>query len=518
MRALMRVTALVTSIALIGCGSAEAFDEPGSVIDPGPAPSEPEPTCINVDPSGAGPNSACGVFVSSTLGSDDNPGTLAKPVRTIARALALALDGARRVYACAELFHEPAEIPAGVELWGGLDCADGWRYVGTTKKTTIAPGEPGGIALRFLPGDGLARVIDVRAEAVDGIEPSQSLIAALVLPGASVEIVGSELVAGHGAPGADGEQGGGPGAPPEAQAGADGINGSDVCGSSVNQGGASVVTVCDGIVSTSGKGGNGRETYGEDAGDGEPWPYPNEMGFGKGGYGQNSGWTQCMSGQVGLAGQDGEHGLGGVGLGLLTLDGWEGHKGQDGGKGLPGQGGGGGGGVRGPLYNECGAGQPKGGASGGSGGAGGCGGEGGKGGGYGGSSIGLISLSDAVTVRSTTITTDNGGNGGRGGIWQGGGAGGRPGAGGWGGIGTSIGGCRGADGGKGGNGGHGGGGLGGMTLGIAHAHEKPPTLDEVTTHTGKAGKGGLGGSPFVTIPGTTGEDGLAAATQGFPAP
>ena len=63
--------------------------------------------------------------MNSTLGADENPGTLEGPVRTLGKVLALARERSRRVYACAELFREAVEIPAGVELWGGLDGANG---------------------------------------------------------------------------------------------------------------------------------------------------------------------------------------------------------------------------------------------------------------------------------------------------------------------------------------------------------------------------------------------------------
>jgi len=512
MRILRQAPALVTSVAILGCGSAEVVDD-----HDGPLPPDAARVCINADPSQAGPDDTCGVFVSSTFGSDDNSGTLEHPVRSLGAAFALALRGARRVYACAEVFEEQAEIPAGVELWGGLDCADGWMYVGATKKTTIAPGEAGVIPLRLLPGDGVARAIDVRAEAADGVQPSESSIAAIVLPGARVEILRSELAAGDGAPGVDGEQGGGSGALLTAEDGATGLPGADACGGDVVPGGASVVTECDGVESIGGKGGDGHMAYGTAGEHGQPMPASPDGIHGEGGGGQNGSHAQCAAGHVGHAGQDGEHGLGAAGMGRLTLAGWEGERGQDGGNGRPGQGGGGGGASRGPLYYECGAGQPQAGASGGSGGSGGCGGKGGKGGGYGGASIGLISLSDDVTVRATIITTGDGGDGGRGGLWQGGGQGGQGALGGVG-VGSSVGACGGGRGGQGGNGGHGGGGLGGVTLGIVHVVEQPVTMEGVMIDTGRPGKGGLGGSPHVTLPGTTGEDGLDASVQSFPAP
>jgi len=510
MRTLRRVTLVVTGAAALGCGNAETADPAGHTVSPGPDAGNS--VCINLDPSMAGPYDACGVFVSSSLGSDDHPGTMDRPVRTMSRAIDLAQKGAQRVYACAEVFHEPAEIPSGVELRGGLGCADGWSYVGATNKTTIAPG-PDEIPLRFLPGEERGGVIDVRAVAADSAQPGGSSIAAIVLPGAAVEITRSELAAGNGAAGAAGEQGGGPGAPYQLEPGADGLPGDDACTANVVPGGASVVMMCGDVASIGGKGGDGRVIYGQDGEDGQPVP-SNPDGRGDGGWGQNSSNTQCGAGHGGLGGKDGEHGLGAVGPGRITIAGWEGEKGQDGGDGLPGQGGGGGGGVRGPLFGECGPNQPQGGASGGSGGAGGCGGKGGKGGGYGGASIGLLSLSSDVTLRATRITTSNGGDGGRGGLWQGGGLGG---IGAEGGVGFWSGpGCGGGNGGKGGNGGHGGGGLGGPSIGIAHVTDQPVTLDDVSIFRGKAGKGGPGGSQTVTLPGTAGADGVESDLQSLP--
>ena len=153
MHDLMRVFTTIAGMAMLGCGSAETYDGPDGVEHP-TSSSTGGPVCAEADPAIAGPDAACGVFVSSSLGSDDNAGTLEQPVRTLARAFALAVEGQRRVYACAELFEEATEVPAGVEFRGGLDCAAGWAYVGSTRKTTIAPGAAGVIALRVLEGEG----------------------------------------------------------------------------------------------------------------------------------------------------------------------------------------------------------------------------------------------------------------------------------------------------------------------------------------------------------------------------
>ncbi|HSN99831.1 MAG TPA: hypothetical protein VLS89_16155 [Candidatus Nanopelagicales bacterium] len=446
------------------------------------------------------------MFVSSSLGSDDATGTRAAPVRSLAAAISLAEGGPRRIYACAEAFTEAVILPAGIELWGGLDCADDWGYRGASRKTLIAPGGEA-VPLRIKGGGGRSRVADVRAEAAHAQVPSGSSVAVMVMAEATAEILRSELVAGNGANGMHGRDGGvGP-----ARAGTPGIDGGDACTADMVPGGAAVLTKCDGLTSVGGQGGQGNNGDGGDGMNGEPVPVPNPLGTGLGGNGQTSS-EPCHEGTLGSLGADGLDGEGGRGPGRLTLTGWEGEPGRDGGDGRPGQGGGGGGAARGSTV-LCGAGQPRGGAGGGGGGAGGCGGKGGKGGGQGGASIGLLSLGTDVVVRSTTIFTSDGGDGGHGGHYQHGGLGGP------GGLGGAVfnaatEGCAGAWGGDGGRGGHGGGGAGGPSIGIAYVLGQPVDQQDVAIQPGRPGRGGFGGNP--NIPGSAGDDGVDSEIMTFP--
>jgi hypothetical protein len=428
-------------------------------------------------------------------------------VRTLGRAISLARAGSTRVYACAEPFIEAVEIPAGLELWGGLDCANGWVYAGSTEKTAVTP-EPDLIPLRVMSGQGASVVADVRAEAAGATLPGGSAIAVMVMPGARVEIRRSELRAGDGAPGAAGEDGG----EGSAATGAAGSPGVAACSEEVAPGGPAVQTTCDGVVTIGAEGGDGFASYGGDGDDGQPEPAPNPDDWGHGGPGASSG-MQCNDGGRGRDGTDGAQGLGAVGPGRISLEGWRGREGQSGGDGLPGQGGGGGGASRGGLL-LCGIGSgPTAGASGGGGGAGGCAGKGGKGGGHGGASIGLLSLSGDVAVRESVIVTGRGGDGGAGGLAQAGGIGGPGGDGGLG-SGMASPGCRGGDGGKGGNGGYGGGGLGGPSMGIAYLLGQQPALERNTIEVGSPGQGGPGGNP--AIPSSAGAGGFAVEITGFP--
>jgi len=466
----------------------------------------PPPPCV-ADPALAPAEDRCGVFVSSSAGKDDGLGTRAQPVQSIKQAISLAQAGAKRVYACAEVFVEPVVLPAGVELWGGLDCEKGWSYLGGDRKTAIAPG-PNEIPLRLEAGGGRSVVADVRAEAADATVPSGSSIATMAMPGAAVEILRSELLAGDGARGTSGRDGGsGPAAP-----GAPGMNGGNACSADVVPGGEAVTTDCGAVASVGGPGGHGNIGFGGGGQNGEPVPVPNSSGDGQGGVGQSTSALACGVGAVGAVGLQGAHGKGGRGAGRLTVTGWEGEPGQDGGDGLPGQGGGGGGASLGSAV-ACGSGQPRGGAGGGSGGAGGCGGKGGKGGGYGGASIGLLSLGNSVAVRNTTIVSGDGGTGGNGGLYQYGGLGGSGGLGG-GNFNMAAPGCSGGPGGVGGSGGNGGGGAGGPSIGIAQVVGQPVTQEAVNIQPGSPGHGGLNANP--NVPGSTGEDGIRAETLTFP--
>ncbi|MCC6554477.1 MAG: hypothetical protein IT372_15975 [Polyangiaceae bacterium] len=491
----------------LGCGTATTmcgcYDE-GCSQD---ATCKP-PVC-NADPSTGPTTDSCGIYLSSSLGDDANPGTQAAPVRTMKRAISLARSGPSRVFACAEVFAEAVTVPSGVEIWGGLDCAHEWAYLGGEDRTVLAPG-PDLIPLKVEEGEAgaISTLADLRIEAADATVPGGSSIAMLVLNAAAVELRRSDLIAGHGADGEPGARGG----EVPAKGGAPGNSGGAACSADVVPGGLSVTTVCDDAETIGAKGGDGGIASGLKGNDGQPEPDQNLDGWGLGGAGE-SGAVQCIVGAAGLNGADGADGIGGMNAGRIDQDGWFGVRGKEGGHGLPGQGGGGGGGSRGgSLF--CGPGAtPKGGASGGSGGGGGCGGRGGQGGGFGGASIGLLTLSGDVNVISTSIYTGNGGDGGKGGLAQFGGSQGAPGLGGES-AGGSHAGCMGGPGGAGGNGGYGGGGLGGPSIGVAHLVGQPAALHDSAVKTGTPGKGGPGGNQ--NVPGSHGEDGLRGDTLAFP--
>ncbi|WP_437744132.1 PGRS family protein [Sorangium sp. So ce1504] len=470
--------------------------------------------CVPSEIDGA-VDETCGVFVAST-GNDENLGTRTEPVATLAEGVRRAAGNGTGVYACAETFEEAVELPAGAKLFGGLDCANGWVWIGKTAKTVVAPGEEG-IALKVTRGEGAVRIEDVSARALDAQALGASSIAVLV-DGAEVELARCELVAGNGADGAEGDD-----APTEVPAQASpGNAGTDACsdvdgtpGSDATlSGGAQVVNECGGDLSIGGGGGDGNVTNG---GDGATSQGTAETA--RGGVGEPfSGAWDCGGAEPNGRGDDGSNGAPGdagvaaTGLGTLNSSGYTGVSGRAGEAGKPGQGGGGGGGTKGGAAICSGA-MRGAGASGGSGGPGGCGGLPGQGGGAGGASIALASVEGKVTLKDCVLKAGNGGKGGAGGDLQPGGLGGLGGVGGTG-VGGSKAACAGGQGGQGGNGGPGGGGLGGPSLAIAYRGEAVKQEGQTMLQPGTPGAGGPGGSNNVSE--NAGADGLAAAEQELP--
>ncbi|HVT70088.1 MAG TPA: hypothetical protein VHF26_20235, partial [Trebonia sp.] len=144
-----------------------------------------------------GVSSSCGIFVSSSLGKDSNPGTQTKPVKTLAHALAIAGD--QPVYACGEDFTEALSVPAGTTLFGALDCHHGWSYdAGTRTHLTAAHDK---IPLTLAKGSGTTRVSDFEIDAVDATDDGGSSIGVLV-DEVEAEFRRSVVNAGAGAPAA----------------------------------------------------------------------------------------------------------------------------------------------------------------------------------------------------------------------------------------------------------------------------------------------------------------------------
>lgn len=452
-----------------------------------------------LDPADGAIHPQCALWVSSSVGDDNNPGTQAQPVRTLAHAIVLAQADAGRIYACGETYQEAVALPAGVSLFGGFSaCAHlPWAYEANKHPAVIAPGQPGQTALTLIAGKGMSFVGDVWTQTADAVKPGGSSIGAFATDEAQVTFRRAHFQAGNGADGADGQPGSKEGN--SAPKGLSGLEGTDACTMDPGVGGEALTLNCpDGTTSVGGAGGDGGELSANGGGNGQQAPGQNPGGFGAGGKAQDGvAGTPCTGGISGAKGIDGIHGLGGTKNGHLTANGQIlGAAGGDGTPGVAGQGGGGGGGSWGNAL--CGA-APHGGGGGGSGGTGGCGGRSGQGGQPGGSSIGFAARGTHVYFEGEIIISyGHGGKGGNGGALQPGGQAGLPGLGGWSAINGVAGGCVGGGGGQGGNGGIGGGGRGGHAAAWGVVSTQLALPGYVLAEAGPPGPGGIGGDPLVT--------------------
>ncbi|MCC6559590.1 MAG: PGRS family protein [Polyangiaceae bacterium] len=505
-------------VAPLGIGCSQTECEEGHTCPPATTVGTPPARCVPGE-SQAIVGDDCGVFVASD-GDDEADGTKDAPMRTLSAAIARAAEGQRRVYACAEELVEAVKVPAGLAIFGGLDCADGWAWVGQTRKTTLTA-EPDAIPLTLLGGEQDTLVHDALVRAADAQTPGGSSIAVLANQAKAV-LRRCEIVAGSGSDGAQGPDGLMENPPAQPLSGDGGIA---VAGSVLTAGGAPVVNRCqDDQTSVGGRGGDGYESYGAAGSDGLV-DYNGQSGSeGLGGNGEPDGasldtWS-CDgastdlqgNGRAGQNGENGSPGQGASGLGALTASGYTGEPGSAGTRGKPGQGGGGGGGAR---FHGSGSGS---GASGGSGGAGGCGGQPGQGGGPGGASIALATFEAHVTLAECTLTAGPGGRGGAGGKGQAGSAGSQGGKGGDGGVGNAgnITGdaCAGGPGGEGGSGGPGGGGRGGHSVAIAYKGQRAQQSGAVSLSGGTPGEGGPGGDSPVA--GNAGSQGITTEELELP--
>lgn len=126
----------VMSVALAACGVfGTAEPEP-----PGPAPT-PEQEKQKADENSQAPGvgqALVGIFVSSSKGNDEGTGSMERPLKTLAKALALGKATATRVLACGEDYPESLTLVDGVSAFGNFDCKQSPWVVGTARARPLA--------------------------------------------------------------------------------------------------------------------------------------------------------------------------------------------------------------------------------------------------------------------------------------------------------------------------------------------------------------------------------------------
>jgi hypothetical protein len=448
------------------------------------------PECSG-DPGDKNITDDCGVFARADAPAGGN-GSQAKPFAVLGDAVTAAQSAGKRLYACAGApFVEAVTISAGIEVWGGFDCAKGWAWSRDARAVLSGPADA--VALTIGKNAGGAKVEGFAITAASPSDPKGGGSSIAVgVDDVTATLERCDVSAGDAADGPDGIT---PTAPPLTGADAP-VSDPMTMNACINPGsvagGAPGVTTCDDGTTSGGAGGKGGITGtnngdGAKGADGEPPDATNGLG----GAGESA--TKCA---VGVSGKDGDPGPAGPGGSVagdvLSLTGIASTDATDGKPGTKAQGGGGGGGAKSGMF--CAGGVDGNGASGGGGGAGGCGGKGGGGGKAGGSSIAIVNLGTRLTLAEVTIAVGKAGKGGAGTAGQSGATGGSGAAGGAAsGTAPSKPGCKGGDGGLGGPGGSGGGGHGGHAVGVAYL-KAPSAAAVVKTFTpGTPGGGGAAG-------------------------
>jgi hypothetical protein len=469
----------VTCDAGVDDGSAPDSATPDSSTDGKADADPPPPGCDTPNEPLKNPEKCLvdsfGVFVSPT-GDDANPGTKAKPFKTLGKAVAA---GRSRVAVCEGTYAESLELKTNVEIYSGVSC----DFAKAGAKARLA----GTLPEYVVKVEGVTVLLSsVEVAAAPGTATSLNSVGVWATAGSNLRIVGSGVTS------ADGFNGG-EGAPGSTGTYAGGVMGAGNDATAANPG-ALKACMCTSGGNSAGGGGGAVGTAGQGGGDSIPENPPglSPPHTGAGGLGAS---ICATPGGVGLPGADRANATDAAKattLGKLDATGWVSTSGANAASGLPGQGGGGGGSREANSFGGGGA-------------CGGCGGTGGKGGTGGGASIAILSQGATVKLESTTLALGRGGAGGNGG------AGGPGATGGSGGGGARVMpaalGCPGGDGGKGGAGGAGAGGAGGIAYGIVYTGTKPVRVSTTVTG-GSGGKGGTNGAGVVDHgpAGTSGEE------------
>ena len=413
-------------------------------------------------------NAARAIFVAPT-GSDSSPGTMRRPVQSVATAIAKAAQQHKDVYLQVGSYDvgSGAQLASNVSLYGGYNAK--WKRSATYR--VVLHGAPQAIV-----GVDVQTVLVQLLTATASAAPSTGLsVYGVRLIKSSVRLDHVRVFAGDGLKGSDGAatgtagSSGGPGLAPTGQ----------LVGGSGGTGGYYA-------------GGRGGSAYGG-LGDGQPGAGP---GGGAGGQQGAPGYGGTAyngaPGGAGTVGAAGAPGAGGANDFFAAAEEWSGRDGAGGADGAPGAGGGGGG-AGGPYSFPGGSAS---GCAGGGGGASGAAGSGGSGGHFGGGSFGVYLWQSPVVLLGSAVKAGTGGAGGAG---RDGGPGGSGGAGAPGYVCSESGdGGPGGPGGAGGFGGAGGGGSGGPSIAVFRGGGSMAIVKNSTTTSGQGGAGGAGGSIGVT--------------------
>ncbi|HVH43829.1 MAG TPA: hypothetical protein VM925_15860 [Labilithrix sp.] len=139
-------------IVAVGCGGSDASPVPpgngsgdgGDVSVLGPSgPDGGEPPGPPAPPPPPDGKPVEGIFVSASKGIEDADATMLRPVKTLARGMAIAAEKKTLpVIVCAETYNEAVKLPEGVTMYGYFDCSGAeWKQVSAHAKI-VSPTSP----------------------------------------------------------------------------------------------------------------------------------------------------------------------------------------------------------------------------------------------------------------------------------------------------------------------------------------------------------------------------------------
>lgn len=443
------------------------------------------------------------IFVSPR-GNDSNAGTMALPVKTVAKAITLASAAHKDVYAALGTYNESVTLATGVGIYGGYDDANKWSRA-MNNMTTIQATTSTAIV-----GTALDTSLELQLLTVHAIADSTpggssyGVRIANSTNNAIVTVRGCTVVTADASSGVAGMNG---------AAGANGGNATSG-GNVLGQGGAGGTSTC---AANGGDGGPAvRGSFSGNPGKDGSGPSPGIHGaaglaYGSCGIANTSGENAPDNATPGGASTNGTNAPAPPAIGAFdgagTYAAVVAGGGTAGTSGSGGGGGGSGGGSSNICFFCC---NDMTSGGGGGGGGGGCAGTPGTGGSGGGASVGVVAIAAGVTIDRTTITVGRGGDGGRGGN---GGLGGAAGAGAGGGpAGPNAGiGAPGKNGSAGGPAGSGAGAPGGPSSCVAWRGTMP-TQSAITCARAGGGAGGAGGSNTTLGPAPSGAGGASIDT------
>jgi len=206
------VIASVLAMVAPACGIFGSGESEPTPAPPGEAaPPPPAPNTGNGPPAPPPPAvdgvALVGVFVSASKGVDQNDGAVARPLKTLAKAMLVAKEKNLPVIACAETYNEALVLVNGVTLYGYFDCTNpDWKR-GEKHAAIASPSSPAVLADKL---DLKARFegFDIYAPDIGGVaaadKVARSSIAMLVKGTKGLEIAEVHLRAGNAEGGGDG--------------------------------------------------------------------------------------------------------------------------------------------------------------------------------------------------------------------------------------------------------------------------------------------------------------------------